>query len=136
VSPSHEKLMVGAFFCVMGGMVVLAAFGFGPMSKSAMHAPRWIVGIAGLIFSGCGLMLISASHKIATWIGGMVTIGMTIICGWIALFGEDEHFSGGFSVFSESIEVLIARVLFGAVAILGTAMTINALRNIFDKRDP
>ena len=136
MSPSHEKLLVGAFFCVMGGMVLLAAFGVGPMSNSATHAPRWIIGIAGLIFSACGLMLVSASHKIATWIAGTVTIGMTVICAWIALFGEDEHFSGGFSIFSERIEVLIARVLFGAVAILGTVITINALRKIFDKRDP
>jgi hypothetical protein len=118
---------------MMGAMILLAAFGIGPMSNSAIHAPRWVVGIAGIIFLGCGVMVIDTFQKFATWMAGIVTIGMTVICGWIALFGEDEYFSGGPSIFSDDIEVLIARILFGAVAVLGTAITINALRKIFDR---
>ena len=116
-------------------MILLAAFDIGPMSNSAMHAPRWLVAVAGMIFICGGLMLIAESHKVVPWIAGFVTIGMTVICAWIALFGEDEYFSGGPSIFSERIELLIARVLFGSVAILGTAITINALRKLFKSSD-
>lgn len=132
---AHEKLLTGAFFSIMGVMVLLAAFGLGPMSNSAMHAPRWVVGLAGMLFLGCGAMLVETSHQLATWMAGLVTIGMTAICGWIALFGEDEYFSGGLSIFSDHVEVLIARVIFGFVAVLGTAITINAIRKIFNRSD-
>lgn len=132
---SHEKLLTGLFCSIMGVIVVLAAFGIGPMSDSAMHAPRWIVGIAGMVFLGCGVMLIEAFHQLASLMAGAVTVGMTVICGWIALFGEDAYFSGGLSIFSERTEVLIARVIFGLVASLGAAITIHALRKIIGSSD-
>ena len=116
----------------MGVIIILAVFGLGPMSDSDTHAPRWLIGIAGILFLSCGVMVIEAFHKLASLTAGLATIGMTVICGWIAIFGEDEHFSGGPSIFSDPTEVLIARVLFGSVALLGAAITINALRKIID----
>jgi hypothetical protein len=80
-------------------------------------------------------MLIEAFHQLASLVAGLATAGMTVICGWIALFGEDAYFSGGLSIFSERTEVLIARVIFGLVAALGAAITINALRKIIVSSD-
>jgi hypothetical protein len=135
VTRSHEKFVTGVFFSIMGVIILLAAFGLGPMSDSAMHAPRWIVGIAGMLFLGCGVMLIETFHRLASLMAGLATVGMTVICGWIALFGEDQYFSGGPSMFAEHTEVLIARVIFGLVTALGAAITINALRKLIAKGD-
>jgi hypothetical protein len=135
LTESHEKLLTGLFFVVMGVFILLAAFGLGPMSGSAIHAPRWVIGLAGLLFIGSGVLLIEKFHKLATFMAGFVTIGITVICAWIAVFGEAEYFSSGLSLFSDDTEVLIARVLFGAVAVLGAAITVNAFRKIFAGSD-
>ena len=126
-------MLTGIFCSMMGVVILLAAFGFGPMSDAAMNAPRWIVGVMGLIFLGSGVMLIDAFHRLASVMAGLVMVGMTVVCGWISIFGEDAYFSGGPSLFSERTEVLIARVMFGLVAALGAAISINAIRNLIGK---
>ena len=131
---SQEKLLIGIFFAVMGLAILLAAFGLGPMSDSATHAPRWVIGVSGLVFLSSAFILAEISHTLTSLVAGIVTVGMTLICGWIAVFGEDEYFSGGLSLFSDRVEVLIARVLFGLVAGLGAAITINAIRKTLGGR--
>ena len=131
---SQEKLLIGIFFAAMGLAILSAAFGYGPMSDSAMHAPRWVIGTSGVIFLSIAFILIEKYHTLTSFIAGIVTVGMTLICGWIAVFGEDEYFSGSWSLFSDRVEVLIARVLFGLVAGLGAAITINAIRKTFGGR--
>lgn len=131
---SQEKLFIGIFFAVMGLAILSAAFGFGPMSDSAMHAPRWVIGASGLIFLSSAFILVEKAHTLSSLLAGIVTVGMTLVCGWIAIFGEDEYFSGGLSLFSDRVEVLIARVLFGLVAGLGAAITINAIRKTLGRR--
>lgn len=131
---SQEKLLIGIFFAVMGLAILSAAFGFGPMSDSAMHAPRWVIGASGLIFLSSAFILVEKAHTFSSLLAGIVTVGMTLVCGWIAIFGEDEYFSGGLSLFSDRVEALIARVLFGLVAGLGAAITINAIRKTLGDR--
>jgi len=113
----------------MGAMILMAAFGVGPMSGAQMHAPRWVVGLAGLIFASGGVAAIAPTRGILNLAAGIVVGGLSAICAWIALFGEAEYFSGSLSVFSRSTDVLIARVVFGLVALLGAAIFANAVRH-------
>lgn len=133
MNKSRDKFVLGVFALFMGLNILLAAFGYGLMSDSAIYAPRWVVGIAGLVFLSCGVMLFDTLHRLASLMAGIVTVGMAVICAWVALFGEDAYFSGGLSMVSQSAEVLIARIIFGLVALLGAAVTLNALRKSLQK---
>jgi hypothetical protein len=128
MTDAKQKLLTGVFFILMGVLILLAAFGIGPMSGSRMNAPRWVIGVCGLFFTSGGVIVIAPTHKIASLAAGIAVVGITVICAWIALFGDARYFSGGLSIFSRDAEVLIARVLFGAVAILGVAISVNAIR--------
>lgn len=131
---SREKLFIGIFFAVMGVVILSAAFGFGPMSDAEMNAPRWVIGIAGLMFISVAFLLVESTNMLTMVAAGIVTIGMTLVCAWIAVFGPDEHFSGSLTFFSDRVDVLIARALFGLVALLGAAISINAIRKTIGGR--
>ena len=130
----RQKLVTGVFLILMGVLILLAAFGIGPMSGSQMNAPRWVIGLCGLFFASGGLIVIAPTHKMARLAAGIAVVGITVICTWIALFGDARYFSGGLSIFSRDAEVLIARALFGAVAILGIAISANAVRRTLRKQ--
>ncbi len=128
MTDAKQRLLTGAFFILMGVLILLAAFGIGPMAASRMNAPHWIIGLCGLFFASGGVILIAPTHKIARLAAGIAVVGITVVCAWAALFGDARYFSGGMSVFSQDTEVLIARALFGGVAILGGAISANAVR--------
>lgn len=131
MSSLQERLLVGGFCILMGVMISMAAFGVGPMSGSQTHAPSWVIGLAGVLFASSGVVVVAPAHRIAGLAAGVVVVGLTVISAWVALFGEAQYFSGGFSVFSKATEVFIARIMFGSVAILGIAISANAVRRAF-----
>ncbi len=133
---SREKAVVAAFFILRGVMILFAAFGVGPMSGSKVHAPMWIIGLAGVLFTSAGVVVIAPSQAIVRIAAGILVVGLSAIFAWVALFGEAQYFSGGLSIFSNATEVMIARVLFGLVAILGIAIAVNALLKTLRKGDP
>ncbi len=131
---TRQKLVTGVFLILMGVLILLAAFGIGPMSGSQMNAPRWVIGLCGLFFASGGLIVIAPTHKMASLAAGIMVAGITVICAWVALFGDARYFSGGLSIFSRETEVLIARALFGFVAVLGIAISANAVRRTLRRR--
>lgn len=134
MKPLLERVVVGAFFVLMGWLILLAAFGIGPMAGAPTHAPRWVIGAAGMVFANGGLLVLAPARGVALVGGGIIVVGISVISAWIALFGDAQYFSGGMSWFSRSVEVLIARLLFGAVAVLGLAISANALRKVWVHR--
>ncbi len=96
----------------------------------------WIIGLAGVLFTSAGVVVIAPSQAIARIAAGILVVGLSAIFAWVALFGEAQYFSGGLSIFSNATEVMIARVLFGLVAILGIAIAVNALLKTLRKGDP
>ena len=118
----------------MGVLISMVAFGAGPMSESPIHAPRWVIGVAGVLFASCSVVLVAPAHGSARVAAGVIVVGLSAICGWVALFGEARYFSGGMSMFPRATEVFMARVVFGMVAILGTAVSANALRRALNGR--
>lgn len=131
----RAKRLFSVFFILMGVMILMAAFGFGPMSGSKTHAPSWVIGVCGLVFASGGVVLIGPSQRISSFGAGVVVMGLSAVFGWVALFGEAQYFSGGSSLFPRAVEVLVARVLFGSVAILGIGIAVNAVRNALASRD-
>lgn len=81
-------------------------------------------------FSFCGILLIIKSQKLGQFFAAITTISITTICAWVSLLGDSEHFESDSLFFSKEMDVLIARILFGLVAVMGTAIVINGLYKI------
>ena len=54
---------------------------------------------------------------------GIILFALSVIGAWIALFGSSEEFYGGLSILPRDVNVVMARALFGFVALitLGTS---------------
>ncbi len=128
VKAGAQKLVTGAFFILMGALIVLAAFGWGPVSGPPMNAPRCVVGVCGLIFASGGVVVVAPTRRLASSAVGAVVVGMTVVSAWVALFGDARYFTGSSSMFSRDTDVVVARILFAAVAVLGVAVSANAVR--------
>ena len=135
MSRHQQQMLVGGFLILMGVMISLAAFDTGPMSSASKNAPNWIIGLSGAFFVACGTLLLKPGPLLAQFVAGISMLSITIICAWIALFGEAQYFSSDWSVLSPTTELMLARSLFGLVALLGLAISINAIRTYL-KRDP
>jgi hypothetical protein len=128
-------VLVGLVAALVGAIIVLAAFDRGPMSDAPMHAPAWIVALAGGFFATCGFLLAAPPGRAGVVFGGVATISLTIVFAWTALYGDARYFSGGLPFVSRHTNVVIARIMFALVALLGLAITANAFRRSTRDRD-
>lgn len=132
-----QQRAVAVFFLVMGVLITLAAMDMGPMASAQRNAPRWVVAAAGVVFlCGGGLLLVPA-RWLGSLLAGVVVALLTAVFGWVALFGDSAHFvvsSGG--ILSADAQVLVARVIFAMVAVLGMAILVRAWFWFRRKRRP
>ena len=106
-----------------------------PIDEDLIHSPDWILVLCGLLFLSGGLA-INASPKgtIATWSAGTLVISMTVISAWIAVFGASEQFSGDWPFISRGTNVIVSRIVFGCVSLLGLAMIFVAAKKTWTDR--
>lgn len=124
---ASERTLLGVIFLAVGLFIGLIASGEIAIAEEDLHAPRWILGLIAVAFAGFGLaVLVPLGSRFAPWFGGAIVVSMTLIFGWVALFGAGAQFSGDWPFFSRSANVLIARIVFGCVTLLGLAMIVGA----------
>ena len=135
-------------YCMLVGLGTLPPPG-GPRN---LHAPLWVVLLAGLVFflAGVAIVIQAMGHANASgelpadaphWmraaqhlIGVAVFACFALIGSWIALGGESRQFSGGIPFVSHLTNVSLARVMFGfgaAICWLGTiAFAVSGARKL------
>ena len=52
----------------MGVLISMVAFGAGPMSESPIHAPRWVIGVAGVLFASCSVVLVAPESRCSRYL--------------------------------------------------------------------
>ena len=52
------SVLFGLPFAAAGGFILGIAFGVVHVKPSSVHAPMWVIGVAGLAFFGAGMSLI------------------------------------------------------------------------------
>lgn len=129
----NEMRLIGALASAVGLYFMLVGFGVLPLPGGPrnLHAPLWLVFVAGLIFFLGGLALLlqalggaNADGELPSdapfWIRlAQYLIGVTIfasfalIASWIAFGGEARSFSGGLSLLDRATNVAFARLMFG-----------------------
>lgn len=127
MTAARHKALVAWFIVLCGAMVTLAAFDVGPMAGAGMHAPRWIIALCGLGFLTCGALVLVSHRGAGRFLAAACVIAMTAVCAWISIFGDARYFSSSIAFIPDDVSVLLARVLFGAIAVMGFAICVRAI---------
>ena len=136
----RARLVMGLVFVLAGLPIMAVATGLITPKPGSMHAPPWVVFLAGSSFSLAGVMILmpESMSKLRGFLGAVFMIGFASIFVWIAFGPGERHFSGGFSIgplFSSSpssemggrIAFGIAAVLLSAFALWGTYAWLRSL---------
>lgn len=127
--PSMGRIVASILLIVAGVAIVLIAIKAITIDEKLVHAPSWIIGLLGVLFIAGGLAAaFNAESGIAKWAAGTVVITITIVSGWVALYGPEAHFSGNLLFLSRETNVIIARVVFGCVSLLGVGIIAAAIK--------
>ena len=129
MNPACRWALAGGL--IMAGIIIeLVAWGVVSVDKERVHAPMWVIGLTGLLFLAGGVLLAKPGGRIGTWAGGVVVSVITVVSGWVALYGPAEHFSGDLPWIAGETNVLIARLVFACVALLGLAILVGAVARL------
>jgi hypothetical protein len=115
-----------AVLVIGAGMAALAAaLGFVSTSTSSAHASRVPLGAVGVLLTSSGILLgqwVPTPSRSAYALSGVAVGSMSILFGWVALYGEASGFSGGVGgggvMVSFGGSALIPRIAFGLVGIV------------------
>jgi hypothetical protein len=126
------QIRVAGSLCLLAGALIWGiAFGVVPAEPGSVHAPVWILSLAGGVFALAGLALVFRSHEIFVCVlGNLIILCFAGIGAWVSLFGPAAHFSGGVPFVSPEANVTIARVAFGCGALLCALILIPGLHQL------
>jgi hypothetical protein len=136
IPPTTSHRIVAALCMVLGAFPIGMAIGLIPTEPVSMHAPRYIVALAGLLFwvAAGAILFGSASSRLNHLFGGVLLAVFAIIGGWVAIFGGDNSF-GGIPFASQATNGLMARAIFGSGAISCAALSVYAFGRTFRRAD-
>jgi len=139
------RLAMGLVFVLVGLPIMALATGLITPKPGSMHAPPWVVFLAGSSFSLAGVMILlpDTMSRLRGFVGAVFMTAFASIFVWIAFGPGERRFSGGFSVgplFASSPgSELEGRIAFGIAAVLLSAFalwgTYAWLRSLF-RRGP
>lgn len=144
--------VLGGFFCVAGLAIALVSVDVIQVDPASIHAPRWVLGVAGAMFgvSGLGIVYygvlngpgrggaenpgetIEAFPNVAWLMGLVIAGGLTAIASWIAFGPGERAFSGsigigGMGVDGSNQSETVGRWVFGIGAVLAGLFTLWSL---------
>jgi hypothetical protein len=146
-----QRLLVGATFTATGAFIMAVGAGIVPVDPETIHAPMWIIAMAGLVFVLGGVMMLAGwlEQEGATPVGTPVTTNpiphilvlaimlcMAAMATW-ATFAEGE-IEGGIALpfvsYDSEINQYLGRALFGFGALLCWAVVAAAAFHAWRQR--
>jgi len=109
---AKQTVLLGWLFILTGLPFILISLGLLPVDETTIHAPKWVIGLCGFIFSLSGVMALSFG----------------LIGGWVALLGDASGFSGELGILSNDQNITLARLVFGSGAVLCFAVAGYAIK--------
>ncbi|MEL7084216.1 MAG: hypothetical protein AAGM36_06920 [Cyanobacteria bacterium J06597_1] len=132
---SQQKSLLLGFLCIAMGLFPIAhSLNLLPISEQPGDAPRWVIGVCGMVFvlSGC-MMMTQLNSRLNHILAAIFLALMGSIGVWVSLFSQAEGMSGGLFFLSREQNVLLGRCLFGLGAAIGFAMCVYAIRLAFSR---
>ena len=144
-------LSMGGLFASVGLTIVLVSLGLIPVDPSSVHAPMWVLGLAGVVFMLPGLLMCyyairnglspdGATFEEKAWGGPGWFVGAVIISAfgaiglWVGFGDGPRQFGGGITGTERE-----GRFVFGSMGVLCTVMAVavwfRGLGEIFRGRD-
>jgi len=123
--------LLGAIAIALGAMIVMIALDVIPTDPEKIHAPDWILILAGAVFIFGGLAVGLRAHELlVSVLGNLIVVAFAVVAAWVALAGSSDQFSGGIPFLPHATNVKIARVMFGSGALLCALMLIPGIRHV------
>ncbi len=134
-SKNNERILATVMF-VAGAVILAVAAGLITLDPQSVHAPRWVIGLIGLVFLSGGIAVVAPAGNgiVRRLAAATIVIGMGAASAWVALFGSGDHMSGGLWFLPHYINVGIGRVMFGLGALMCFAIAAWALFGKHDER--
>ncbi|MCZ6485696.1 MAG: hypothetical protein O6826_08365 [Acidobacteria bacterium] len=133
---SKARILTSVLLLVSGLVIELTVLDIIPIDENLVHAPNWVISLLGILFLSSGLVVVvSPESSIASWSAGTLVIAMTLVSAWVAVYGSSEHFSGDLPFISQDTNVIIARIIFGCVSLLGLAIILAAAKKTWGRGD-
>ncbi|WP_412068847.1 hypothetical protein [Rubrivirga sp. IMCC43871] len=126
MAPSRPDRLFGGLFLAAGAALVGIGAGVVPVDPGTVHAPGWVLALCGAVFGMGGVAVLA--HRwpaVQSAAVGVIWLAFGVIGGWVALFGSAEQFSGGTGLLPRSLDVWLARGVFGLGAVLCLAVFIG-----------
>ncbi|MDH3223893.1 MAG: hypothetical protein OEO23_09265 [Gemmatimonadota bacterium] len=149
--PPLLGLAMGGLFAAAGLTVVFVSLGWIPVDPSSVHAPMWVLGLAGGMFLLPGLLMCyyavrnglapdGAVFKEKPWggpgwfVGAVMVTGFAAMALWVGFGGGPRQFSGGVTGSERE-----GRLVFGGSGLVCATLAIwiwfRGLKEIFRGRD-
>lgn len=125
IGPIGAVLFALAFIGA-GGAIIALSLNYIPIDPAKLHAPRWLLAVAGLMFIAGGCVPLGTAFKFRAWVNQLIGLiaasGLTIMTNWVAFFLGERHFTGSSATFGVGLGSapsgeLAGRILFGIFAL-------------------
>jgi hypothetical protein len=133
-------LLMGIITIVAGLFITLVSADVIHTDPESIHAPRWVLTLAGLVFALSGLAIVSQAlstpselkSPILRWVQYFIGLGIfvsfTLSFLWIGFGPGERQFSSSVSFlfinFNKSGDDILGRIVFGGCGILGGLLTV------------
>ena len=135
------RLAMGLIFVVAGLPIMAVATGLITPRPGSLHAPEWVVFMAGFTFSMAGTLVLLPGDwiRLRGFLGGLLVTAFASVFDWVAFGPGERHFSGGLSIgpvfTSSASSELSGRIWFGIAGALISCFALWAwvrwLRSLF-----
>jgi hypothetical protein len=126
-----QKLAVALFAMTVGGGILLVGLGAIEVDPASVHAPMWVIGVAGMTFIGGGAALLFERHRLLANLGGLTVVtSLMTVAFWVAFNAPAEEIQGGIPFLSAETNGRIGKVLFGFGGFLCLALLLHGLRRL------
>jgi hypothetical protein len=138
-SQKRSDVFGGSITTLVGLGLVLVSLDVIPAKQESFHAPRWVLTMAGMMFTCVGLLILSKGFfspaeqrdPIVRWIQYFLAIGMlaafAMIFLWVGFGPGEREFGSSVSFFFLTISnqgnEIIGRILFGGCGLVMALIT-------------
>ena len=126
-----KNLLWGCLCTAIGSIICLIATAVIDYPADQVHAPGWIVFLAGAIFTLGGLAIIFRSKPIlVNVIGNLMVAVFAIIGAWVAILSPSDGFSGGIPFLPHELNVTLGRWVFGLGALISALILVAGVKHL------
>ena len=128
----RDRKLLSLICIVLGASVCAIAFDWLPYDPEKIHAPDWVIAMAGGVFVAGGLAIaFRQSELLVCALGNLIVIAFAAIALWVALYGPSAQFSGGIPFLPHETNLTLARIVFAASAVMCALILLPGLKQLY-----